>query len=191
MIKSVLETINGSFELCDAPEPPTQLTIVQGEPRTDLKQNDALPAQRMVIFLKAQCHSDESIAEKTGYSVGQVRDILNQTWAKKRLIDEITKNGEDQVSVLVAGTAVDAVVTLRTMMMDPKQAGGVRLACAKELLDRFQGKSPMGDNRGQAKKDRGVPDNITDLDAELARVEEQLSVTIGRKTHLAKQASTN
>lgn len=175
LVKSMIAGLN-DVKIVDAPK----CDVI---PPVKTPELNSQPAQRMVVFLKAQCHSDDSIAEKTGYTVAQVQEILAQPWAQKRLIDEIQKNGEDSVTVLVAGSAVDAVITIRNLMVDEKAPPAIRLSCAKELLDRFQGKTPIGDNRGRNQKDRNVPDNLNDLDKEIARLEEQISGTIGRRTH--------
>lgn len=168
------------MQLVPAPQPSLPLN---GESSPVKPIVERPPEQRLIVYLKAQGHSYESIAEKTGYKIDEIREILNQPWAKQRLIKEITQEGDDAVSILVAGTAADCVLTLIELRDDKKAPAAVRMAACRELLDRFRGKAPVGDNGSHLRK-KNLPTTLEELDSQIAALEEVERTTIARhKAH--------
>lgn len=105
--------------------------------------------------------------EVTPEFVGQ---ILRQPWFQERVRDKLAE-GQSSVLELFRGAAVGAFVTLVEIMSDEKAPKAVRVASAKEILDRHLGKSTQ------------VVENITpivptDPVAEHARLVESLQSSL-------------
>ena len=97
---------------------------------------------RVMIFLKAQGHSNIEIARATGFTSVAVSNILRQPWAARRIVEEITLAGRDEVAELLQGAAADSVLKLIQLRDDAngKVPPAVQKSAADAILDRVYGK---------------------------------------------------
>lgn len=130
------------------------------------------PEHRLIVYLKAQGHSNKEIADRTGYTQPWVSQLTRQPWFRLRLVQELKEAGVDAIESVLKSTALDSVFTLIDLRDDVSAPKAVRSACANSLLDRFRGK-PVQTVQHEEKR---LPktSEITAIDKELADLDSQL-----------------
>jgi hypothetical protein len=127
------------------------------------------PQHRMCIQYKAMGMSNNDIAREMGLSVSWVCQILNQPWAKARLVKMLTEAGKDPLKALIESAAIDSIhkmIELRDAKSTPPAVAG---NMADKLLDRFLGKPTQ---HIESKTEvTNVPKEIAEVEAELKRLE--------------------
>lgn len=128
------------------------------------------PLHRVMAYMIARGMTQIEVANATGYSREQVNLIANQVWFRDIVAKVIHEAQADGLMELLRAGAVDAVETLKTLVVSAKSET-VRLGAATSLLDRILGKAkPMEDGD----KDRVPIDPTSELDqinSELQRLE--------------------
>lgn len=132
-----------AFQLLTTPEGMEDV-VLGGEPKAPPHPTDTIlrekPEHRLVVFMKAQGGSTAYIAEKSGFTEEHVRKILNQGWARQRLLKELETSGRESIQAMMQSEADDCVSVLRTLRDDPKVPATVRAQVANSMLDRAFGK---------------------------------------------------
>jgi lambda repressor-like predicted transcriptional regulator len=114
-------------------------TVIDGHDSNQVKRSEA-PHHRLMVLLKSQGYSNNEIAEMTGYGVTTVSNVLRQPWARRRIVELITKHGLVGVQQLLEGELANNVMTLIEVRDDPNSRDSTRVNAANSLLDRFLGK---------------------------------------------------
>lgn len=134
------------------------------------------PEHRIIIFLKAQGHSNVEIATLTGFTTVMVGYVLKQPWARMRLIHEIEQSGRDGVHELLKGAVNDCVLTLIDIAGDQEAKRSDRIAASNSVLDRYLGKPTVrvestNTNVTATMSDvKKMQDELATVEAELQRV---------------------
>jgi hypothetical protein len=133
------------------------------------------PEHRLIVYLKAQGHSNKEVADRTGYTQAWISQLTRQPWFRLRLVQELKEAGVDAIESVLKSTALDSVFTLIDLRDDVHAPGAVRRACADSLLDRFRGK-PVQTVQHEEKR---LPktSEISAIDSELAELNSQLEPT--------------
>ncbi len=155
---------------------PDRLFVSQGG--TNLKDEPNLaiinekPEHRLIVYLKAQGHSNKEVADRTGYTQTWISQLTRQPWFRLRLVQELKEAGVDAIESVLKSTALDSVFTLIDIRDDDSAPKAVRSACANSLLDRFRGK-PVQTVQHEEKR---LPktSEISAIDSELAELDSQL-----------------
>lgn len=137
------------------------------------------PEHRLIVYLKAQGHSNKEIADRTGYTQAWISQLTRQPWFRLRLVQELKEAGVDAIESVLKSTALDSVFTLVDLRDDNSAPKAVRAACANSLLDRFRGK-PVQTVQHEEKR---LPktSEISAIDNELAELDSQLKPTDANK----------
>ena len=133
------------------------------------------PWHRLAIMMAASGSTTTEIAEKLDRNVAWVSILLRQTWARKRLTDEITAAGRDEIATLFKSAGPDAVRRI-VEISETTANENVKLAANREILDRLLGKSTQ---RIEA-TNVVVNVNPAEIDAEIAKLEREESRLLGR-----------
>lgn len=133
------------------------------------------PEHRIVIMLKAQCHSNREICRLTGYSDAWVSQILRQPWARVELRRQIAENGGDEIGDLLAGAVIDSIHKIIDIR-DRADDASVSLRAAQDLVDRHLGKATTRIESNATV--HHLTNEVDELDRELARVEKELGIAI-------------
>ncbi len=130
------------------------------------------PEHRMIVYLKAQGHSNKEVADRTGYTQAWISQLTRQPWFRLRLVHELKEAGVDAIESVLKSSALDSVFTLIDLRDDASAPKAVRSACANSLLDRFRGK-PVQTVQHEEKR---LPktSEISAIDSELAELDSQL-----------------
>ncbi len=131
------------------------------------------PVHRLIVYLKAQGHSNKEIADRTGFTQAWVSQITRQPWFRLRLVQELKDAGVDAIESVLKSTALDSVFTLIDLRDDDSAPKAVRSACANSLLDRFRGK-PVQTIQHEEKRLPTSPE-ITAIDNQLKEIDQQLN----------------
>lgn len=95
---------------------------------------------RVILYLKAEGHSNVEIAQITGFTPVAVSNIVRQPWAQDEVLRIIRSHGEDAVETTLKGAALDSVLKLIDLRESPKAGPEVQRKAANDLLDRLFGK---------------------------------------------------
>lgn len=79
------------------------------------------PEHRIMCLLKAEGYSAKEIAEKTGYSAHHVSTILNQSWAKKLILETIHLNSQEGIERMYKQFEAEALAMAHDLLIE--QAG--------------------------------------------------------------------
>jgi hypothetical protein len=134
------------------------------QPAYELKSEK--PEHRIVIFLKAQGHSQKEIAALTGMTVPAISYITAQPWAQAMILQEIAQAGRGEVEVLLQGAAADSIRKLIELRDDSDAPKEVQRKASNDLLDRHFGKPTQPIAHASVNLD-------TLSDAELAKLAQQ------------------
>lgn len=95
---------------------------------------------RMLMYLKAEGHSNVEIAKITGFSAVAVSNILRQPWAQEEVLRIVKAQGDDAVQQVLKGAALDSVMKLIEIRDDPHVSKETCRKASNDLLDRVFGK---------------------------------------------------
>lgn len=159
---------------------PSQLTNVTPLYRNeDLKDYDSKyekPIHRIMCYRSASGDTPQEIADATGYSVVQVRNILKADHSVLLIAQIIADTHNNDVSLLIKGKTVEAITTITNLMHSAKSET-VKLNSAKDILDRYRGKPGMA----QLVDPNYIPvptdprEELEKINAELALIRNQTS----------------
>lgn len=135
--------------------------------------------KQLIISLKAAGESNAKISAVSGWSMEDVNSLLNEDWAKVRLIREMEALGRDPVATLINSSGVDNVLTLMMLRDNPAASPQVRFSAAKELMNRQYG-TPRANEAPMDGKDRKANRTIDEINQQIAALEEEARNTIGR-----------
>lgn len=99
------------------------------------------PAHRLMIYMAAAGRPPSEIAVQTDYSEGQVRNLLNQEWAKQEIARLMHEVHSQNIMPYLKATAVDAALALNELVNDKEVPAATRLKAAETVLDRVYGKA--------------------------------------------------
>lgn len=108
------------------------------DPRWILKRERE--EHRIIVFLKAQGHTNGEIAQRTGYCKATVANVCKQPWARSIILAEITKAGRDQVETVLQGEALESVLKLIDIRDSTAAPVETQRKAANDILDRVYGK---------------------------------------------------
>lgn len=128
------------------------------------------PEHRLMAVLKAKGFSNKEIADYTGYSSTAVGHILRQPHVRQRILDEIKKAGGDELEKLIAGTAVDNVLTLIDIR-DTTKDERLKANVSNTLLERYMGR-PVQRVDQHITKEPSVAE-VAILEADLAKLQDE------------------
>jgi len=140
----------------------------------DRKPNLAIlhekPEHRTMVFLKVEGLSNSEIARITGYTDSWVSQILRQPWARKMVVDELSRAGRNAAEELIQSAVVDSILKVIDIR-DTADKKETQLAASKELLDRGLGKAVQ---RVETRSlNLNLSGDLEQTDAELARLERE------------------
>lgn len=141
---------------------PPRLTNGSGE-----QTNNDKPAwMHSAVTLNANGHSLYQIATSLQKDVRAVSQVLNSPWAKEAVLQLVSESdGMTQEIKTIKQAAKDALVTLQELLHTAPPA--VRLAAAKELLDRALGKAAQKIQYTGPNKQLDVREEMEQLKKEL------------------------
>lgn len=126
------------------------------------------PVHILMCYMLAGGKSRKEIAEATGYDYGAVCQIVRQPWFRKRFLNLVKEAGADEVQAFIKAETLNSLDTLVQVRDNAATPPAVRVASAKELLDRALGKSVQ-----HVKSETEI--NITRAAAEGSELEQQLA----------------
>lgn len=135
------------------------------------------PVHRVMILLKAQGLSNTEIAKKLGCTGPWVSQVLRQPWARQRLLDELNQAGRPVIQSLLAGEAVNSIMTLIEVRDNASAKPSERAGAANSLLDRYLGK-PVAIVE-QHNITEPTSKDVDELDRELVRLEQEAKMLKG------------
>lgn len=134
------------------------------------------PEHRLLIFLKSQGLSNTEIAQRTGYQLAWVGQVLRQPWARERIVQELSEAGRDAVAEAIRSSALDSVHKLIDLR-DTAPPAVAKSAC-DSLLDRFLGK-PIQHVEQKIEQRTGKLQDVAAIDAEIARLQTEEKQLLG------------
>ena len=149
------------------------------------------PWHRLLLYFKAQGLSNKECARHLETSEQYVGQITRQPWFRKQLVDLIHSQGLTGVQNLIRGAAAESVLKLIDLRDNAKKEE-VQRDCARELVDRYLGKSVQV---SAPEQDPLARIDERKLDAEIEELQKKLAIdprTLGRAESLAtERASQN
>lgn len=100
-----------------------------------------MPYHRLWIMLRAQGHSCIEIAKRTGYVPQTVREVLNQPWARQKIVEELRQNGRDEVLNIFQSEAADLAWELIDIAKKKDGKDSTRVTAIGMVHDRLLGKA--------------------------------------------------
>lgn len=147
------------------------------------------PEHRIIVYLKAEGHTNREIAAKMGYSEAHVSQITRQIWFQRRLIQELKTTGRDNLNSFLKVQAEESLMTL-VHLRDHAKSEQVRVASAVNLLDRFLGK-PVQRSEVKLETSKGAVERAEDIDTEMRLLREEERKLLGEATVVASPSSTS
>lgn len=132
------------------------------------------PWHRLAIMLAARGSTVTEIACKLERSISWVSLLLRQPWARERLTQEIMAEGRDELDVLIKGASAEAFRQIKSLS-EVAESEAVRLAAAREILDRHLGK-PV---QKVEQKNTNLNLDINSIEKEIKALEEQERQLLG------------
>jgi hypothetical protein len=99
------------------------------------------PHHVLMCYMLAGGKSRQEIATATGYSYQSVCQVVRQPWFRKRFLALAREAGQDEVQAFIKAETLNSLDTLVQVRDDKASPPAVRVASARELLDRALGKS--------------------------------------------------
>lgn len=134
------------------------------------------PWHRLAIMLAAQGCTVTEIAGKLERSIAWVSLLLRQPWARERLTNEINSQGRDELETLIKGASAEAFRQIKSLS-EVAESEAVRLAAAREILDRHLGK-PV---QKVEQKNTNFNLDVNEIDKEIKALEEQERMLLGSR----------
>jgi hypothetical protein len=133
------------------------------------------PEHRIAIMMAAAGMPRKEIAARLGYTYVYIGQLLRQPWARTRLIEEIKRNGGDELMAVLRAEQLRSVETIIEVRDDPKARPADRTAAANSILDRYLGKPTQRvETKSEVTHLAGDIDNIERQLNELEREEKRL-----------------
>lgn len=130
------------------------------------------PRHRLILWMTAQGHSPQEIADALGISRQTVYTTRKQPWFREMFVRLTADIGKDCVSAFLKGEVLPSLQTL-VEIRDTAEKPADRRAAADSLLDRYLGK-PTAKVDSDAKAPADVPSEIDSLRAEHKRLADEL-----------------
>ena len=114
------------------------------EPRPGLSTRHEKTTHRLMICLAANGYTVTEIADKSGYTVSAISNILRQPWARARIISMQQEAGMDELSQLIRGEAKQAILRIKDRARNEllqAQAPAICQRADEYLADRYLGKA--------------------------------------------------
>lgn len=127
------------------------------------------PLHRMMAYLCAAGLRPAKIAEKTEYSVAQVRTIMNQPWFKNLVAVIIHEEFNDDVGPMLKAGAAEAIMELRNLATGANSEA-VRAKACSDLLDRHCGKATQHVHHTSSNVPVDAEDEIKQLKEKLQKI---------------------
>jgi hypothetical protein len=137
------------------------------------------PEHMRIINLKFAGHTNIEISAFTGYTPNYISMLLRQPWARKRLLTMFEQDGQN-LAKLVEAEAKQALMVLAEIRDDEKAPANARVTASINLMDRFFGK-PTQRIETFDSREAATLDNVQNLDAEIAKQQEELKRLEGSK----------
>ena len=131
------------------------------------------PRHRLILWMTAQGHSPQQVADALGITKQTVYNVRKQPWFRTMFVRLTSELGKDSVHQLLKGEVLPSIQTL-IEIRDNGTKDADRRAAADSLLDRFLGK-PTVKVDSDAKAPSDVPAEVAQLQAEAARLTAELS----------------
>lgn len=96
---------------------------------------------RTAEYLAAAGYTAQEIAEATGYSEDQVKNLQKAPWFQAAVTDIIHKSGGSDIMTLIKAQQQKALSVLVEVLDNPKAPANTRAAVANSILDRVMGKA--------------------------------------------------
>lgn len=146
---------------------------LHGDGVSQLTITSEKPIHRVMIFAHARGATINEIAKMTGYTVQAVTLVLNQPWARERLVQILKETGMDEIKHFHKTQVMPALQTLQEIRDNPQARHADRIAASREILDRALGKSTIHVESNTTIQN--IPVEVSKLDQELAAVRKQLA----------------
>lgn len=130
------------------------------------------PRHRLILWMTAQGHSPQQIADALGITRQTVYIVRKQPWFREMFVRLTADIGRDSVTTLLKTEVLPSLQTLIEIRDDPSVRPADRRGAADSLLDRFLGKPVAKTSEGTAPSD--LPTEVSQLANEAARISEEL-----------------
>lgn len=133
------------------------------------------PAHILMCYMLAGGKSRKEIAEATGFGYETVCQVVRQPWFRKRFLNLVREAGADEVQAFIKAETLNSLDTLVQVRDDKASPPAVRVASAKELLDRALGKSVQHVKSETEINIKKAAAEGSELEQQLANVEAELA----------------
>ncbi len=140
-------------------------------PRGELKR--IKPVHQMMAYMGAAGRTVKEIAEASGYSYSQVREVLAQPAIRDEMKRIVEESGSNFIDTVLSQEVIPSIQTLVAVRDDTKEKGSTRVSAANSLLDRFLGK-PTTKIESTNYDGGKIEDSVEAKLAELQRIESQM-----------------
>lgn len=149
------------------------LKLHNDRPPTTMIEHER-PEHILMCYMLAGGKSRQEIAIATGYSYVAVCNIVRQPWFRKRFLGLVREAGQDEVQAFIKAETLNSLDVLVQVRDNESAPPAVRIASAKELLDRALGKSVQHVKSETQISVKEAAAAGTEIEQELARVEEEM-----------------
>lgn len=134
------------------------------------------PRHRLILWMTANGHSPQQIADALGITKQTVYTVRKQPWFREMFVRITSDLGKDSVTQFLKSEVMPSLETLREIRDDPNAKTSDRRGAATDLLDRYLGK-PVAkvDDTGKAPAD--LPSEVEQLQNEAKRLSEELKAS--------------
>lgn len=131
-------------------------------PANSLRKRESL-ACRSAALMRANGYTAQEIAEALNRTVTGIYALLQQPWARQRMLEAIHARHSNALAMLEAEVA-NNINFLAQLRDDDEQPAAARRAAASDLLDRYLGKA----TQVVSLERRDVPASVEDAERRLA-----------------------
>jgi len=162
------------------------IALKHGKDKVPQQPSFEKPWHRFALNMAARAKmSSEDIAKTLGCDKRIVQALFRQDWFKHRYEELVGRSAGTLYEVLLDGEDVNSLMTIIELRDNPKIAPNIRLACARDILDRIKGK-PVQHVQTEASVINDKT-GIEDMQAELAQLDKQQEELLGATQRAQKQ----
>lgn len=129
---------------------------------------------RIIVYLKAQGHTNREVAKATGFSEAWVSQIVRQAWFRERLALELREAGLDPVKQFLKGEVMPSFQVIADVRDDKSAPPAARIAAADKILDRVFGKPTVTVHSEHTVNAGNAKQTADQLENEIRAIDEQL-----------------
>lgn len=144
------------------------------------------PEHRLILLLKAKGMSNREIAQETGYTDAWLSQLTRQPWFQTRLCELLGRAQDEIVDGIARVEAANSMFKL-VHLRDHAKSEPVQADCAKEILNRFQGKPTTRVETVSVSSVLHVSTKLEDIDKQLKTLEEEEQALLHEGTDIESE----